>query len=60
MVVFEAVTSLTEKAGQERKRLWNVYIFVWLSAESQNVRERERESMCVVSVSQNGESELSL
>ena len=51
--VFEAGTSLTEKAEQERKRLQNVYIFVRLTAGSQNVRARE----CVVSVSRNGESE---
>ena len=54
--VLEAVTSLTEKAGQERKRLRNIYIFVGLNTGSQN----ERESVCVVSVIQNGESELSL
>ena len=41
--VFEAGRSLTEKAEQERKRLQNVYIFVGLTARSQNVRERERE-----------------
>ena len=40
-VVFEAGTSLTEKAEQERKRLQNVYIFVWLTAGSQDIRERE-------------------
>ena len=43
--VFEAVTSLTEKAGQERKMLRNVYIFVGLSAGSQNVTE----CVCVLS-----------
>ena len=44
MVVFEAEASLTEKAEEERKRLQNVYIFVGLTAGSQNVCERERES----------------
>ncbi len=39
-VVFEAGKSLTKKAEQERKRLQNVYIFVGLTAGSQNVRER--------------------
>ena len=51
MVVFEAGASLTEKAGKERKRLQNIYIFVGLTAGSQNVRERER--VCVVSGSHN-------
>ena len=66
--VFEAGRSLTEKAELERKRLWNIYIFVGLTAGNQNVREREKESVCclcksqckrvcTVSVSQNGESE---
>ena len=41
--IFEAGRNLTEKAKQERKRLQKVYIFVGLTAGSQNVRERERE-----------------
>ena len=53
VVVFEAGASLTEKAGQERKRSQNMYIFVGLTAGSQNVRER----VCIVSVSRNGENE---
>ena len=32
---------LTEKAKQERKRLQNVYIFVYVNAGNQNVRETE-------------------
>ena len=51
--VFEAERSLAKKAKQKRKRLQNVYIFVGLSAGNQNVRERER--VCVVSGSHNGE-----
>ena len=46
VVVFEAGASLTEKAEQESKRLQNVYIFVGLTAGSQNVWERE----CVLSL----------
>ncbi len=49
--VFEAGRSLTKKAEQERKRLQNAYIFVGLSAGSQNVRESV--CVCVVSVSEN-------
>ena len=60
VVVFEAGKSLTEKVEQERNGLQNVYIFVGLTAGSQNVREREcclckskwKERECVVSVSQ--------
>ena len=37
--MFEAGRSLTEKAEQERTRLQNVYIFVGLTAGSQNERE---------------------
>ena len=44
---------LEEKAEQERKRFQNVYIFVGLTAGSQNVRER----ICAVSGSHNGENE---
>ena len=47
VVVFEAGASLTEKAEEERKRLQNVYIFVGLTAGSQNVSERD----CAVSLS---------
>ena len=54
--VFEAGRNLTEKTEQERKRLQNVYIFVGLTAGSQNVRER----VCVVSISHNGEREREL
>ena len=46
VVVFEAGASQTEKAEQERKRLQKIYIFVRLTAGSQNVRERE----CVLSL----------
>ncbi len=53
MVVFEACASLTEKAEEERKRLQNVYIFVGLTPGRQNVREREKECVCVVSGSHN-------
>ena len=45
VVVFKAEASLTEKAEEERKRLQNVYIFIGLTAGSQNVRER----VCIVS-----------
>ena len=44
-----AEESLTKKAGHERKRLQNIYIFVGLTAGSQNVTE----SVCVVSGSYN-------
>ena len=58
MVVFEAGgnrtekaegASLIKKAEEERKRLQNIFIFVELTAGSQNVRERERggHSVCV-------------
>ena len=58
VVVFVAGASLTVKVEKGRKWLQNVYIFVGLTAGSQNVRERYR--VCAVSGSQNGKSELSL
>ena len=42
MVVFEVEANQTEKAEEERKSLQNVYIFVRVTAGSQNVRERVR------------------
>ena len=38
VIVFEAGPRLTEKAEQERKRLQNIYIFLGLTAGSQNIR----------------------